>query len=309
MRIVFAGTPGPALPSLQRLIDSGHHDVVAVLTRPDAAAGRRGKPAPSPVAELALDAGIAVLRPARPNSPEFAAELAELAPDCCAVVAYGALLSPELLAVPAHGWVNLHFSLLPAWRGAAPVQAAIAAGDAVTGATTFLIEPALDSGPVYGVLTEAIRPTDTAGELLERLSVAGCGLLEATLDGIADGALNAVPQPGDGISVAPKVTVEQARVRWDLPAQVIERTIRAFTPNPGAWTMIADMRVKLGPVSVDPDSEPLEPGAIRVDRAAVRVGTGTHPVLLGQLQPPGKKPMAAVDWARGARLPVEVRAS
>ena len=309
MRIVFAGTPGPALPSLQRLIDSGHHDVVAVLTRPDAAAGRRGKPAPSPVAELALDAGIPVLRPARPNSPEFAAELAELAPDCCAVVAYGALLSPELLAVPAHGWVNLHFSLLPAWRGAAPVQAAIAAGDAVTGATTFLIEPALDSGPVYGVLTEAIRPTDTAGELLERLSVAGCGLLEATLDGIADGALNAVPQPGDGISVAPKVTVEQARVRWDLPAQVIERTIRAFTPNPGAWTMIADMRVKLGPVSVDPDSEPLEPGAIRVDRAAVRVGTGTHPVLLGQLQPPGKKPMAAVDWARGARLPVEVRAS
>jgi len=309
MRIVFAGTPGPALPSLQRLIDSGHHDVVAVLTRPDAAAGRRGKPAPSPVAELALDAGIPVLRPARPNSPEFAAELAELAPDCCAVVAYGALLSPELLAVPTHGWVNLHFSLLPAWRGAAPVQAAIAAGDAVTGATTFLIEPALDSGPVYGVLTETIRPTDTAGELLERLSVAGGGLLEATVDGIADGALNAVPQPGDGISVAPKVTVEQARVRWDLPAQVIERTIRAFTPNPGAWTMIADMRIKLGPVSVDPDSDPLEPGAIRVDRAAVRVGTGTHPVLLGQLQPPGKRPMAAADWARGARLPAEVRAS
>ena len=309
MRIVFAGTPGPALPSLQRLIDSGHHDVVAVLTRPDAAAGRRGQPAPSPVAELALDAGIPVLRPARPNSPEFAAELAELAPDCCAVVAYGALLSPELLAVPTHGWVNLHFSLLPAWRGAAPVQAAIAAGDAVTGATTFLIEPALDSGPVYGVLTETIRPTDTAGELLERLSVAGGGLLEATVDGIADGALNAVPQPGDGISVAPKVTVEQARVRWDLPAQVIERRIRAFTPNPGAWTMIADMRIKLGPVSVDPDSDPLEPGAIRVDRAAVRVGTGTHPVLLGQLQPPGKRPMAAADWARGARLPAEVRAS
>jgi methionyl-tRNA formyltransferase len=309
MRIVFAGTPGPALPSLQRLIDSGHHDVVAVLTRPDAAAGRRGKPAPSPVAELALDAGIPVLRPARPNSPEFAAELAELAPDCCAVVADGALLSPELLAVPTHGWVNLHFSLLPAWRGAAPVQAAIAAGDAVTGATTFLIEPALDSGPVYGVLTETIRPTDTAGELLERLSVAGGGLLEATVDGIADGALNAVPQPGDGISVAPKVTVEQARVRWDLPAQVIERRIRAFTPNPGAWTMIADMRVKLGPVSVDPDSELLEPGTIRVNRAAVRVGTGTHPVLLGQLQPPGKKPMAAADWARGARLPAEVRAS
>lgn len=309
MRIVFAGTPTPALPSLRRLIDSPRHDVVAVLTRPDAAAGRRGKPAPSPVAQLALDAGIPVLRPARPNSPEFAAELAGLAPDCCAVVAYGALLCPELLAVPPHGWVNLHFSLLPAWRGAAPVQAAIAAGDTVTGATTFRIEPALDSGPVYGVLTETIRPTDTAGELLERLSVAGAGLLEATLDGIADGTLNAVPQPGDGLSVAPKITVEQARVRWDLPAPVIDRRIRAFTPNPGAWTMIADMRVKLGPVSVDPDSDPLEPGAIQVDRAAVRVGTGTHPVVLGRLQPPGKKPMAAADWARGARLAAEARAS
>jgi methionyl-tRNA formyltransferase len=208
------------------------------------------------------------------------------------------------LAIDTTSWETAKVSL----QGATD-QAAIAAGDAVTGATTFLIEPALDSGPVYGVLTETIRPTDTAGELLERLSVAGGGLLEATVDGIADGALNAVPQPGDGISVAPKVTVEQARVRWDLPAQVIERTIRAFTPNPGAWTMIADMRIKLGPVSVDPDSDPLEPGAIRVDRAAVRVGTGTHPVLLGQLQPPGKKPMAAADWARGARLPVEVRAS
>lgn len=309
MRIVFAGTPTPALPSLQRLIDSPRHEVIAVLTRPDAAAGRRGRPAPSPVAQLALDRGIPVLRPARPNSPEFIAELTALAPDCCAVVAYGALLSAEVLAVPAHGWVNLHFSLLPAWRGAAPVQAAIAAGDAVTGATTFQIEPELDSGPVYGVLTEVIRPSDTAGDLLDRLADSGAALLEATMDGIAEGALHAVPQPTEGISLAPKISVEGARVRWDLPAQVVERRIRAVTPSPGAWTMIGDLRVKLGPVSIDGSGDGLAPGELRAERSAVRVGTGSEPVLLGQIQPPGKKPMAAADWARGARLDEGVRAS
>lgn len=163
-----------------------------MLTRPDAASGRRGKPAPSPVARFALDAGIPVLRPSRPNEEEFVAELRDLAPDCCAVVAYGALLRDGLLGVPRLGWVNLHFSLLPAWRGAAPVQAAIAAGDEVTGATTFLIEPSLDSGPVFGVVTETVRPTDTAGDLLERLSISGAMLLERTMDGIADGSLTAV---------------------------------------------------------------------------------------------------------------------
>ena len=308
MRIVFAGTPAPALPSLQRLIESPRHEVVAVLTRPDAAAGRRGKPAPSPVAQLALDAGIPVLRPPRPNTPEFVAELAALGPDCCAVVAYGALLGAELLAVPRHGWVNLHFSLLPAWRGAAPVQAAIAAGDAVTGATTFLIEPALDTGPVFGVTTETIRPADTAGDLLDRLAVSGAGLLEATMDGIADGSVIPVPQSGD-VSIAPKITVEQARVRWDLPAAVVDRRIRAVTPNPGAWTTIGEQRIKLGPVTVGAEHGALAAGVTAVDRPAVRVGTGSHPVLLGTVQPPGKKPMAAADWARGARLEDGIRAT
>ena len=301
MRIVFAGTPEPALPSLRRLIESPRHDVVAVLTRPDAASGRRAKPSPSPVARLALEHGIPVLRPARPNSDEFIAELTQLAPDCCAVVAYGALLSERLLAVPTHGWVNLHFSLLPAWRGAAPVQAAIAAGDAVTGATTFQIEPALDSGPVYGVVTETIRSTDTAGVLLERLAVSGAALLETTLDGIADGSLTAVPQPADGVTVAPKITVEEARVRWDLPAHVVDRRIRAVTPNPGAWTLIGDLRVKVGPVTVEDTPDSLAPGAIRVERKAVYVGTGSQPVLLGQIQPPGKKMMNADRL--GARRP------
>jgi methionyl-tRNA formyltransferase len=308
VRIVFAGTPEPALPSLRRLIDSPHHDVVAVLTRPDAVAGRRAKPSPSPVARLALEHGIPLLRPARPNSEEFIAELTELAPDACAVVAYGALLSERLLAVPTHGWINLHFSLLPAWRGAAPVQAAISAGDTVTGATTFQIELALDSGPVYGVVTETIRPTDTAGDLLERLAISGAALLDTTLDGIADGSLTAVPQPVDGVTIAPKVTVEDARVRWDLPAHVVDRRIRAVTPNPGAWTMIGDLRVKVGPVTVEESSNTLAPGAIRVEKKGVHVGTGSQPVLLGQIQPPGKKPMNAADWARGARLDEDARA-
>ncbi|MCW2560829.1 MAG: Methionyl-tRNA formyltransferase, partial [Mycobacterium sp.] len=261
---------------------------------------------PSPVAELALEQGIPVLRPARPNGDEFVAELADLAPDCCAVVAYGALLRDGLLAVPRIGWINLHFSLLPAWRGAAPVQAAIAAGDAVTGATTFLIEPSLDSGPVFGVVTETIRPTDTAGDLLGRLSNSGAVLLESTRDGVADGTLAAVPQPTDGITVAPKITVEEARVRWNLPAHVVDRRIRAVTPNPGAWTMIGDLRVKVGPVTVldeeVTDREPLPPGAIRAERAGVLIGTASQPVRLGLIQPPGKKEMNAADWARGARL-------
>ena len=280
-----------------------------MLPRPDAVAGRHRKPEPSPVAREALDRGIRLLRPERPNSPEFVAELSALAPDCCAVVAYGALLRDALLAVPPRGWINLHFSLLPAWRGAAPVQAAIAAGDTVTGATTFQIEPSLDSGPIYGVVTETIRPTDTAGELLERLALSGAALLSTTLDGIADERLAAQPQPADGVSIAPKITVEQARVRWDLPASVVERRIRAVTPNPGAWTLIGDLRIKLGPVHLDDAPEPLPPGGIHVDRKSVWIGTGSDPVRLGQIQPPGKKFMDAVDWARGARLDPTVRAT
>jgi len=309
VRLVFAGTPEPALPALRHLIDSPRHQVIAVLTRPDAPVGRHRKPEPSPVAREALARGIPLLRPARPNSPEFVAELAALAPECCAVVAYGALLRDALLAVPPHGWINLHFSLLPAWRGAAPVQAAIAAGDTITGATTFRIEPSLDSGPVYGVVTETIRPIDTAGDLLERLALSGAALLSTTLDGIADGTLTARPQPADGVSMAPKITVEQARVRWDLPAPVVERRIRAVTPNPGAWTLIGDLRVKLGPVGIDQAPEALPPGAIHVDRKSVWIGTGSAPVRLNQIQPPGKKLMNAIDWARGARLDPAARAS
>jgi methionyl-tRNA formyltransferase len=301
MRLVFAGTPQTALPSLRAILDS-RHDVVAVLTRPDAPTGRRRKLSPSPVAQAATDAGIEVLRPQRPRDPDFLVRLAEIGPDCAPVVAYGGLLPRPALDVPKHGWVNLHFSLLPAWRGAAPVQHAILAGDDLTGASTFQIEEELDSGPVYGVVTEPVRPTDTSGDLLDRLAVAGARLLVATLDGIEDGTLLAHPQSSDGLSWAPKLTAADAEVDWSAPAVRVDRLIRACTPAPGAWTTFRGDRLKLGPVRADPQAADLGPGQLRADRDGVRVGTGTRAVLLGEVQPQGKRVMPADAWARGARL-------
>ncbi|MEV0108952.1 methionyl-tRNA formyltransferase [Nocardia sp. NPDC050799] len=299
MRIVFAGTPDPAVPSLRRLLDS-RHEVVAVVTRPDAVAGRGRKLKRSPVGQLADEHGIPVLTPGKPGDPEFVEALAELAPDCCPVVAYGALLPPRVLEIPKYGWINLHFSLLPAWRGAAPVQAAIAAGDEITGASTFRIETGLDTGPVYGVVTERIAVTDTAADLLGRLSDSGAALLEQTLDGVEDGTLQAIPQPADGVSYAPKITVEAAQVRWDQPALAVGRAIRAVTPFPGAWTTVAGNRLKLGPVELV--EEVLPERQIEVRKTGVLVGTATTAVRLDQVQPQGKRMMAALDWARGARL-------
>jgi methionyl-tRNA formyltransferase len=301
VRLVFAGTPAAAVPSLRALLDSPRHEVVAVVTRPAARAGRGRHETASPVAELAADAGLPVLTPRRPSEPEFLIDLAALEPDCCPVVAYGALLPPPALAVPKHGWVNLHFSLLPAWRGAAPVQHALLRGDDVTGASTFLIEAGLDTGPVFGVVTESIRPGDTAGDLLERLAESGAGLLAATMDGIADGALVPVPQPSEGVSVAGKIEVADAQVDWSAPARHVDRLIRACTPAPGAWTTVRGERMKLGPVQPTEESA-LAPGQLRVEKAAVFAGTGTTDVRLGEVRPAGKRPMPAADWARGARL-------
>ncbi|MEO3789956.1 methionyl-tRNA formyltransferase [Nonomuraea sp. B10E15] len=300
MRLVFAGTPATALPSLRTLIDSPRHDVVAVVTRPDAQSGRGRKVHPSPVAELAEEAGIEVLRPQKAGDPTFLDRLRALEPDCCPVVAYGALLPQSALDVPRHGWINLHFSILPAWRGAAPVQHAILHGDEITGASTFQIVKELDAGPVYGVVTEEIRASDTSGALLERLSVSGAGLLAATLDGVEDGALEARPQPAEGVSVAPKISVADARVAWDRPALHIDRLIRACTPGPGAWTEFRGQRVKLGPVRVLA-GERLAPGEIAASKTSVRVGTATDAVELGDVQPQGKRLMGAVEWARGVR--------
>jgi len=209
VRLVFAGTPDVALPALTALLAS-RHEVLAVVTRPDAPAGRGRTLQRSPVGALADEHGLEALTPGRPSEPDFLARLAELAPDCCPVVAYGALVPRAALGIPKHGWVNLHFSLLPAWRGAAPVQHAVWHGDDITGATTFLLEEGLDTGPVLGVVTEAIRPTDTSGDLLGRLAVSGAGLLVATMDALDAGVMAAARQPSDGVTLAPKITVDDA---------------------------------------------------------------------------------------------------
>ncbi len=304
MRLVFAGTPEVALPSLDALVGSSH-EVVGVITRPDAPAGRGRALVPSPVRVRAQEHGIPVLTPRTPRDPEFQEQLRALAPDCAPVVAYGALVPRTALDIPRFGWVNLHFSLLPAWRGAAPVQHAIRSGDEVTGATTFLLEEGLDTGPIYGVMTETIRPTDTSGDLLGRLALAGAGLLVATLDGIESGDLVAKTQPAEGISHAPKVEVDDARVDWTMPALAIDRLIRSCTPAPGSWTTFRGERVKLAPVTpvaAESVSALLTPGELLVTKAALYAGTATSPVRLGLVRAHGKKEMAAADWARGVRI-------
>ena len=267
------------------------------------------------MAQRAAEAGLEVLTPARVRDPQFLDRLRQIAPDCVPLVAYGALIPQAALDVPAHGWINLHFSVLPAWRGAAPVQHAILHGDDVTGATTFRLVAELDAGPVYGVLTEPVRPTDTAGDLLGRLSRSGAQLLAATLDGIEAGTLQAIPQPAEGVSFAPKITPADARVDWKLPAHVVDRLIRACTPEPGAWTEHEGARLKLGPVSLAgpvsvagaPDVQDLAPGEVLAAKHDVLIGTGSRPVRLGEVQAEGKRRMMAPDWARGLRAGGPVR--
>ncbi|MEU4680554.1 MULTISPECIES: methionyl-tRNA formyltransferase [Micromonospora] len=301
MRVIFAGTPAVAVPSVAAVAAS-RHELVAVVTRPDAPAGRGRGLSRSPVGAWADEHGVEVLTPARPREPEFLARLRELAPDCVPVVAYGALVPPAALEIPRHGWVNLHFSLLPAWRGAAPVQHAVLHGDELTGASVFQLEEGLDTGPVYGTLTDEIRPTDTSGDLLDRLAVSGSGLLVAVLDAIEDGSARAEPQPADGVSLAPKLTVDDARVRWTDPAFAVDRRVRACTPAPGPWSTFRGERIKLGPVVPVPDAPALKPGELLVEKSRVLVGTATTPVRLGEVRAAGKRAMPATDWARGARV-------
>ncbi|CAL9399449.1 Methionyl-tRNA formyltransferase [Actinosynnema sp. ALI-1.44] len=307
MRLVFAGTPEPALPSLKALLES-RHEVVAVVTRPDAPAGRGRRVERSPVAALAEEHGVEVLTPAKASDPDFQARLRALEPDLCPVVAYGALLPESALAIPVHGWVNLHFSVLPAWRGAAPVQAAVRHGDDITGATTFRIVKALDAGPVYGVVTERVRERDTAGDLLARLAESGARLLVSTVDGIEDGTLRPVEQSEEGVSYAPKVTVDDGRLDFAAPAAALDRVARAVTPDPGAWAEFRGERLKLGPV-VPVEEDGLAPGELKVERRRVLVGTGTTPVELTEVQAQGKKRMPATDWARGVRIEAGERIS
>jgi methionyl-tRNA formyltransferase len=301
VRLVFAGTPATALPSLDLLAGSERHELVAVVTRPDRPAGRGRERSATPVRRRAEELGIEVLTPEHPRDPAFLDRLEDLVVDCCPVVAYGALVPPAALAVPRLGWVNLHFSLLPAWRGAAPVQHAILAGDDVTGATTFLLEEGLDTGPVFGRFTTTIGARETAGELLDRLARDGAQLLLHTLDGMEDGSLHAEPQPSDGVSLAPKLTVADARIDWTAPALRVDRLVRACMPAPGAWTMFRGRRLKLGPVT--PVDAELPPGVLRHrGHDGVLVGTGSTAVMLGEVHPEGKAAMWSDAWARGVRL-------
>jgi methionyl-tRNA formyltransferase len=306
VRIVFGGTPDVAIPSLDALADS-RHELVAVVTRPDAPSGRGKKLTASPVAQRAAELGIEVLKPQRPRDEEFVTRLTELAPDCCPVVAYGALLPQRVLEIPRHGWVNLHFSLLPAWRGAAPVQHAILAGDQITGATTFRIVLDLDAGPILATVSEPIRPDDTAGDLLHRLSLSGARLLVETLDGIEDGTLTATPQPETDaqVSYASKINVEDARIDWTQSADVLDRLIRACTPAPGAWTTFRGERLKINSARIC--DAVLAPGVLQISKRAVRVGTATQALELDEIQAQGKKPMPAADWARGITFGPEPR--
>ncbi|WP_434743717.1 methionyl-tRNA formyltransferase [Micromonospora sp. SH-82] len=301
MRLIFAGTPAVAVPALAAVAAS-RHELLAVVTRPDAPAGRGRGLVRSPVGAWADENGIEVLTPARPREPEFLDRLRELAPDCAPVVAYGALVPPVALEIPRHGWINLHFSLLPAWRGAAPVQHAVLHGDEMTGASVFQLEEGLDTGPVFGTVTDEVRAGDTSGDLLERLAHSGAGLLVAVLDAIEAGTVRAEPQPADGVSLAPKLTVEDARVRWSDPVFAVDRRIRACTPAPGPWTTFRGDRVKLGPIVPAPDGPDLEPGELLVEKSRVLVGTATTPVRLGEVRAAGKKAMPATDWARGVRV-------
>lgn len=296
MRVLFAGTPAVAVPSLNAVVEAGF-DVVAVLTRPDAPIGRKRVMTPSPVAARAAELGIEVIHASRIND-ETIARITAAGPDVAAIVAYGGLVPPAALGIPRHGWINLHFSLLPAWRGAAPVQRAVMAGDDITGAVTFQLEQGLDTGPVFGTLTETVGPDDTAGELLERLSHSGAVLLAQTLSAIDTGKAAAVPQTGE-VSLAPKLTLDDGRLDWKHPAPAIGRQARGVTPEPGAWTILEGQRIKLEPVRLRPDVSQLAPGAVSIQDKSVLVGTGSHAVELTRVQPAGKKMMAAADWARG----------
>lgn len=303
MRVLFAGTPEIALPTLEALVAAGM-DVPLVLTRPDAARGRGAALHPSPVKVRAQSLGLRVMAPARATDPVVVDEIEAAACDVAVVVAYGQILDRPLLEATRLGWVNLHFSLLPAWRGAAPVQRAIMAGDEITGVSAFLIEEGIDTGPILGCVTMAIGPRDTAGDLCERLARAGAPLVVDLIPMLADGTASPIPQVDDGASHAAKVTREDCRVRWELPAHIVDRRIRGVTPAPGAWTTLPDGRAaKVGPVMPRSDLPPGQAGTIEKVPGAIVVSTGTDPVELGWIAPAGKAAMPAEAWWRGARLP------
>ncbi|MCR2814669.1 methionyl-tRNA formyltransferase [Microbacterium jiangjiandongii] len=299
MRLVFAGTPEPAVPSLRALAASGH-DLVAVVTRTDAVLGRKRVLTPSPVAQAADELGIPVIKADRLDATATDA-IAELRPDLGVIVAYGGLVREPLLSMPPHGWINLHFSLLPRWRGAAPVQHALIAGDRTTGASVFRLVAELDAGDVYGEVTYPVPEEATAGDVLADLADVGAGLLTEVVDAIAAGTARAVPQVGEP-TYAGKLTLADGALDWTQPARRVVDRVRGTTPEPGAHTTIGGVRLKVLAASAVADAADLEPGRIGLVGRDVTVGTGEGAVVLHRVQPAGRPAMDAGDWWRGARL-------
>ncbi len=298
MRIVFAGTPEPALPSLRAVAASGH-DLVGVVTRTDAPLGRKRVLTPSSVAAAATELGLPLVKADRLDAAATDA-VAAWQPDLGVVVAYGGLVREPLLSLPRHGWINLHFSLLPRWRGAAPVQWALIAGDRVTGASVFRLVPALDAGDVLGEHRYDVPRGATAGEVLATLAEEGAELLALVVDAIADGTAVARPQEGEP-TLAPKLTIADAALDFTQAADRVLDRFRGTTPEPGAHTTVDGQRLKVLAAMRGPDAA-LAPGALRLDGRDVLVGTGDGTIVLRTVQPAGKGPMAATDWWRGLRL-------
>ncbi|GAA5197827.1 methionyl-tRNA formyltransferase [Microbacterium jejuense] len=299
MRLVFAGTPAPAVPSLRRLAASTH-DIAAVITRRDAPLGRKRVLTPSPVAAAAAELGLPVIKADRLDA-DATAEITALQPDLGVIVAYGGLVREPLLSTPAHGWINLHFSLLPRWRGAAPVQHALIAGDAATGASVFQLVAELDAGDVFAEFARDVPADATAGDLLAALADDGADLLADVVDAIAAGSAVARPQEGEP-TYAGKLGDEDGRVRWNEPASAVLGRIRGVTPEPGAHTTVDGARMKVLAVSAAPEDAPvLAPGELTLHAKRVLVGTASTPIALDTVQPAGKAAMRAADWWRGLR--------
>jgi methionyl-tRNA formyltransferase len=295
MRLVFAGTPAAAIPSLDALLAS-RHEIAAVISRADAPIGRKHVLTPSAVTARAEERGVPVIRTNRLDDA-VTEQVARIEPDLGVIVAYGGLVREPLLSLPRLGWINLHFSLLPRWRGAAPVQRAIIAGDAVTGAAVFQLVPALDAGAVFARLKRPIAADETAGEVLDALAVSGAGLLAEVVDSLADGVARASEQTGEP-TIAPKLTIDDAELSWDAPAGELYDRLRGVTPEPGAFTHVDGERLKV--LAARPASEePIEPGTFASVGGRVLIGTATDPIQLLTVQPAGRKPMAAADWWRG----------
>ncbi|HEY0248595.1 MAG TPA: methionyl-tRNA formyltransferase [Gryllotalpicola sp.] len=306
MRLVFAGTPAVAVPSLDALAAS-RHDIVGVLTRADAPLGRKRVLTPSPVAARAAELGLTTIKANRLREAETAA-VRELAPDLGVIVAYGGLLRAPMLAAPRLGWINLHFSLLPRWRGAAPVQRAVMAGDAETGSAVFQLVEELDAGEVYSLVRRPIGRDETSGEVLAALAASGAGQLASVVDALADGTAVAVPQSGE-VTVAAKLAIEDAHLKLTDAGDRVYARLRGVTPEPGAFVLIAGERVKLHDARLAKGAERLAPGRFGAHGGRVYLGTGTHPLELLTVQPAGRKAMPAADWWRGLSSPEELIAS